>query len=310
MCNRQGFWKKDGVLGYAIAGLCAILLVLIARTPRNQQPYYKPKVFPPTSFRLAHENYTGLKGELDEFIKSQPGSFGVYFWDLSTGGHFGINEKEPLPAASSIKIPVALYLYRKAADKEISLEEPMAYNPDIDWSGGAGTIRWNAAPGDTFTLGELARKLIRESDNVAWKMLYRRLGKDNIAAFMKNLGGKTVFPEGKNYSTAEDLALYVRAALDFAHDNPDIGWILIDDLVHSIYKDGLPAYLPSEVKVGHKVGALPAVATDVGIVFLPERPYILSVMTKDVGASEDPGFLAIGEISRLVYANRSGSAKR
>ncbi len=76
-------------------------------------------------------------------------------------------------------------------------------------------------------------------------------------------------------------------------------------MVRSIYKDGLPNYLPADLKVGHKVGALPAVATDVGIVFLPGHPYVLSVMTKDVGASEDPGFLAIGEISRLVYTSRS-----
>lgn len=310
MRKKQFFSDQSSAFWYAVAGLLVILLVLTVRLPRARQPYYQPRPFSRTSLPQTQLNYTDLKKTVQEYIQTQPGVFGVYFWDLTTGGHFGINEKEPLPAASSIKIPVALYLYQQAAEKKISLDEKMAYNPDTDWSGGAGTIRWNAAPGQTFTLRELAQKLIRESDNVAWKMLYRRLGKDNIAAFMKELGGKTVFPGGENYSTAEDLALYTRAALEFAHRNPDVGWIFIDDLVHSIYKDGLPAYLPADIKVGHKVGALPAVANDVGIVFLPNRPYVLSVMTKDVGASEDPGFLAIGEISRLVYVDRSGKAKK
>jgi beta-lactamase class A len=96
----------------------------------------------------------------------------------------------------------------------------------------------------------------------------------------------------------------MRATLDFAQKNPELGGLLIDDLTHSIYKDGLPALLPEDVTVGHKVGALPAVANDTGIVFLPDRPYILTVMTKDVGASENPGFAAIGEISRLIYDYR------
>ncbi|MGI6128662.1 MAG: serine hydrolase [bacterium] len=309
--RKKGFFSdKASIFLYGLAGLLAVLLVLLVRTPRSRQPYYQPRRFPMASLQKAETtNFSSLKKKVQEYIEEQPGVFGVYFWDLTTGNHFGINEKEPLPAASSIKVPVALYLYHQVAEKKISLDEQMAYNPDTDWSGGAGTIRWNATPGQKFTLRELAEKLIRESDNVAWKMLYRRLGKDKIAAFMKSLGGKTVFPNGENYSTAEDLALYTRAALDFANRNPDIGWILIDDMVQSIYKDGLPSYLPSDVKVGHKVGALPAVATDVGIVFLPDRPYILSVMTKDVGASEDPGFLAIGEISRLVYTDRSGKTQ-
>jgi beta-lactamase class A len=307
MNNKQNFLRKlGGAFWVLVAGLLAILMVSIVKAPGAKQPYYKPNVFPPTSFRLARENFTKLERELKEFVDSQPGEVGLYFFDLTTGGHFGINEKEPLPAASSIKVPVALYLYEQVAANKISLDEQMAYDPDVHWSGGAGTIRWNAYPGQLFTLGELARKLIRESDNVAWRMLTKRLGQDNIEAFMKNLGGKTVFPGGKNYSTAEDLVTYTRAALDFAHSNPDVGWILMDDLVHSIYKDGLPAFLPAEVQVGHKVGALPAVATDVGVVFLPERPYALAVMTKDVGVSEDPGFEAIAKISRLVYNHRIG----
>lgn len=198
MNNKQNFLRKlGGAFWVLVAGLLAILMVSIVKAPGAKQPYYKPNVFPPTSFRLARENFTELERELKEFVDSQPGEVGLYFFDLTTGGHFGINEKEPLPAASSIKVPVALYLYEQVAANKISLDEQMAYDPDVHWSGGAGTIRWNAYPGQLFTLGELARKLIRESDNVAWRMLTNRLGQDNIEAFMKNLGGKTVFPGEK-----------------------------------------------------------------------------------------------------------------
>ncbi|MDK2784135.1 MAG: beta-lactamase class [Bacillota bacterium] len=251
-----------------------------------------------------------LKVAVQEYIRTKPGTFGIYFWDLKTGAHFGINETVALPAASSIKVVVALYLYNLVAEGKLSLDERMAYDPELDYEGGAGVIQFTASPGQTFTLRELASLMIRVSDNIAWHMLTRRLGKENLKAFMRSLGGKTVYPDDKNFSTAEDLSTYMRAALDFAERNPDVGGLLIDDLTHSIYKDGLPALLPEDIRVAHKVGALPAVANDTGIVFLPNRPYILTVMTKDVGASENPGFQAIGEISRIVYdyQTRKGQA--
>lgn len=290
-----------------VAGaLLALVLAVGIRSFNLPRGYYK---YGPDPLAIP-DGCDELKATLQEYIKSKPGTFGIYFWDLKTGAHFGINETVALPAASSIKVVVALYLYNLAAEGKLSLDERMAYDPELDYESGAGVIQFTASPGQTFTLRELASLMIRVSDNIAWRMLTRRLGKENLKNFMRSLGGKTVYPDDKNFSTAEDMSTYMRAALNFAERNPDIGGLLIDDLTHSIYKDGLPALLPEEVRVGHKVGALPAVANDTGIVFLPDRPYILTVMTKDVGASENPGFQAIGEISRLVYdyQTRKGSS--
>lgn len=287
--------------GWSLVAGAILVLVLGVGVYTLQQPrqgYYK---YGPDPLAIK-ENCDELKASVEEYVKNKPGTFGVYYFDLKTGAHFGINEKEPLPAASSIKIIPALYLYRQAAAGKISLEEEMTYNPDTDWAGGAGTIRWNAAPGQAYTLRELAKLLIRVSDNVAWKMLNRRLGLDNLKAFMRDLGGKTIYPEGQNWSTAEDLTTYMRAVLRFSEENPELGGLLIEDLTHTTSdKEGVPALLPGDVRVGHKVGALAGVANDVSVVLLPDRPYILTVLTKDVGASEDPGFEAIAEISRMVY---------
>lgn len=297
--RRRGNWHP----GWSLVTAAVLTLVLAVGTYTFQLPrgYYK---YGPDPLAI-RENCDELRATLEEYVKTKPGTFGIYFWDLKTGGRFGINENVVLPAASSIKVVIALYLYKQAAEGKLSLDERMAYDPDLDYAEGAGTIRWTASPGQTYTLRELAQLMIRVSDNIAWYMLTRRLGKENIKEFMYSLGGKTVYPDNKNWSTAEDLSIYMRAALEFAQTNPELGGLLIDDLTHTIYKDGLPALLPEDVVVAHKVGALPAVANDTGAVLLPDRPYILTVMTKDVGASENPGFEAIGEISRIVYNYRT-----
>ncbi len=212
----------------------------------------------------------------------------------------GINEDVPMYAASSIKVPVVLYLYTQAAGGALSLEEMVVYRPDSDYSTGSGIIQYTAAPGNPYSLRTLGNLAITISDNAATKMLIRRLGLDNIRSFMASLGGRVLFPDGRYVSTARDLGLYMRAVKQFADSNPSLGGTFMYDLRHTITNEGLTQELPG-VAVAHKVGAAGTVATDVGLVFLDNRPYVLSVLTRDVGDTEVPGFNAIGRISRIVY---------
>ncbi len=89
---------------------------------------------------LMGPDYSPLREELSEYISTQGGRIGIYFCDLSSGVSFGINEHEPFAAASSIKAPIVLYLFQQVADGKISLDEKMAYQPETDYSGGAGAI--------------------------------------------------------------------------------------------------------------------------------------------------------------------------
>ena len=62
-------------------------------------------------------------------------------------------------------------------------------------------------------------------------------------------------------------------------------------------------YLPEEVKVAHKIGTYDAtdqihVQSDCGIVYIPERNYLLCVMVK----GDDPiASRIIGDISKVTY---------
>jgi len=213
----------------------------------------------------------------------------------------GINQDVPMYVASSIKVPIVLHLYTEAAKGNLSLDEKVTYRPETDYATGSGVMQYTAAPGNPYSLRTLGNLAITISDNAATKMLIRRLGLDNIRSFMAGLGGKVLFPDGRYVSTARELGLYMRAVKEFADRNPGLGGTFLYDLSHTITNEGIPQELPSGVTVAHKVGAAGTVAADVGIVFLGERPYVLSVVTEDVGDTEVPGFNAIGRISRMVY---------
>lgn len=296
--RRQHGWRRVWLAGAVLAAILGGFFIVRGVLP---VPFRKPFLPPPAPAPEGTPDYQALRSELQDFINTQGGAFGLYFQDLRTGAEFGINENVPMAAASSIKVPIVLYLYQLAAEGKLSLAEKMAYDPDYDAEAGSGVIYYTGRKGDKYTLRTLGNMAITVSDNAATNMLLRRLGRENIAGFMRGLGGQAV-AEGRKISSARDLGLYLRATLDFARRHPEPGNTLLDDLSNTIYNEGIPFLLPDEVHVAHKVGALGSVATDVGIVYLEQKPaYILSVLTEGVGKDEVPGFMAIARISEIVY---------
>ncbi|HHW14251.1 MAG TPA: serine hydrolase [Firmicutes bacterium] len=261
----------------------------ITEVPRPAAPT-KPEPLP---------DYGPLRRQLADYLATRTARYSLYFKDLRSGAAFGIDEDRPIPAASSIKVPIVLYLNQLVAEGKASFDTRMAYDRDEHFEGGAGVLQMAAVDGDRFSLRVLANLAITISDNIATQMLLDYLGRDNVAAFMRSIGGRTVYPEGQNISTARDMAAYLEAVLDFAKEYPSLGNRLLDDMAHPIYHVGLPGELPDNVRVAHKEGEVEGVANDVGVVF-SKRPFILAVLSDGQG---DPllGFPEIARMTRMVY---------
>ncbi len=188
----------------AIAVL-GVLLVALARDLRRREggPGAVPPPPAPPAPRLGAPDYGPLRARVAEFVATRrPALFGIYFQDLASGSSWGINERAPIRAASTVKVPIVLYLNELAARGEIDMAERVAYDPATDYQTGAGILQFAARGGDTYSLRVLATLSIVVSDNVATRMLLRRLGKDRVAAFMRGLGGETVYPGGENITPA------------------------------------------------------------------------------------------------------------
>lgn len=253
-------------------------------------------------------NYAPLREKLQAFLAGKQARYAIYFEDVITGQSFGINEHERFHAASTIKLPAVLYLNHLAAEGKIDWQTKVAYEPETDWQQGAGALQFFGQSGKGYTLRTLQTLSITLSDNIAYRMLVRHLGKENIAAYMRDLGAEAAYPDGQAITTARDMGLYLRAALDLAEEHPAEGRRLLDDLANTIWDTGLSGRLPDGVTVAHKEGDITGVANDAGIVF-GSRPYILVVLSKDQ-SDIDQGFRDIAEISRLVYDTQERLAGR
>ncbi|RCX17941.1 beta-lactamase class A [Anaerobacterium chartisolvens] len=236
-----------------------------------------------------------FKSELEDYVSTFKGQYGIYFWDLNTDISFGINESDEYLAASTVKIPINLYLFNKIKDGEIDPEEKLVYTKSTDYEAGTGRIQYQN-DGTEYTIRELSALSIRESDNVAVNMLIRKLDRQNYKDYMKQSGGVVVTE--KNESCPSDMALYMKAIYDFYNENPDVGGELIDSLQSTIYNDRIPKLLPKAVKVAHKVGNQLGALHDIGLVFA-DRPYVIAIMSKNI--NEEEGYDVIANISKKVY---------
>lgn len=243
-------------------------------------------------------DFAPLRREIEDYLAAQPATYTVYFQDLKSGQSFGIGAEKPMTAASTVKVLTVLYLYTLAAEEKVDLGEKLSYQPG-DYQDGSGILAFVVRPGDQFSLQTLANLAITVSDNIAHKMLLRRLGRDKVAGFTRKLGLRIAFPNDQNRTTAADLGVALRAVLDLQQKHPEWGSLLLSEMEHTTWNTGLNSQLPAEVRVAHKYGAAEGIANDCGIV-LGARPYILVVLSSGLD-SVTTGFQRIAHISRLVY---------
>ncbi len=248
-----------------------------------------------SQYKITLKDLETLKKDLQNYLKNFTGKYGVYYYNLVNGEEFGINQEEEYTAASTIKVPLNLYLYQKIKSASVNPENKLTYMK-VDYEDGTGNIQYEDL-GNKYSIRELSKFSIVSSDNVAANMLFRFLGMANIKKYMRSVGG-VVVDDNENISSPEDMGLYMKLVYKFYKDGGALGNELMNNLLNTEFNDRLPALLPKYVKVAHKIGTQVNVINDVGIVFSDE-PYILSVMSDNVDEDEAPGIIA--NISKKVY---------
>ncbi|HUW24677.1 MAG TPA: serine hydrolase [Patescibacteria group bacterium] len=238
------------------------------------------------------------KRALEEMLKPLRGTYGIYYQDLESKKILTINADKQFMAASLIKLPVMLTLYREAEAGRINLET--AYRlQEGNRRGGAGSLQYKPV-GYEITYRELAELMGKQSDNTAFNILSGVLGENKIQAIIDNLGmKKTSFTE--NLTTPEDIGIFFerlyrgRVVSDKNRDE------ILGFLTKTIWEERIPAGLPEGVRVAHKIGSETRVVSDAGIVFA-EKPFILAILSQEVNEIEAKK--ALPEITKVIYEMR------
>jgi len=249
-----------------------------------------------------------LQAALADVPAYAPGRVALEIKDLATGYTSGVNANAVMPAASTIKIPIMVEVFRQMEAGKFDLNRRVHLEAaDRDW--GSGDI-CDAPAGSGFAVSELLTKMITVSDNTAANMLIRLVGRAEINATMTDLGlHHTQLADyirtaewGVRRTLRTTPADMVKLLTGMAKHQLIDEWSsreMIAILEHQQINTLLPAALPGYVAIAHKTGSFDDTLNDVGIVY-GQEPYVIAVMTTDL-PSLSSGRTFIRQISRMAY---------
>ena len=248
--------------------------------------------------------------EVKEIASRVDGVLGVTILDPATGDRISVDAGTVFTQASAIKLPVLVELMRQVEAGEQNLDEVVTLAAS-DIVPGSGVLQ-QLTPGKvSLSLRDVATLMVTVSDNTATNMIIDRVGMAKVNAEMARLGlsatklqrkmqDRTAWEENReNLSTPDEqarlLELLYKGEILSAKSREEIDRIL------TIPKPGqLRKLLPEGTKVAHKTGTLSGVVVDVGIVYLKDRPFIVSAMGNWL-ANADEAERAISEIALVAY---------
>lgn len=265
-----------------------------------------------------------LRLEIQQEFNAVEGDFGLAFKYLEDEEHsLYINEKENFHAASTMKTPVMIEVYKQAAAGRFNMTDSITVHNEFKsiMDGSLYSMQLGVDSeeelyhqiGKKATIYDIVYPMITRSSNLATNILIDLVGAENTSNTMRDLGAKDIqvlrgvedqkaFDAGKsNTTTAYDLMVIMEAIANKKAVSEQADKEMFNILADQYFKDLIPANLPEGVVVANKSGFITGVQHDSGIVRLPDgRQYVLVILSKNLKDVE-AGKQTSARVSRKIY---------
>jgi len=272
-----------------------------------------------------------LRTRIERRIAEVPGAtVGVAFRDLTREDTLFLNADERFHAASTMKVPVMIELFRRLDRGQLSFGQHIELKNEFASIVDSSPYSLNAADdsdslvyrwvGTPVSVHDLLEHMITRSSNLATNTLIELVGAAAANATARALGARDMLvlrgvEDGKAYSaglnnitTARDLAALMSAIEGGTAASRASTDSMRAVLLRQEFNEEIPAKLPAGTRVAHKTGQIGGHLHDAAIVYPRQRgPYVLVVLTRGID-DEKVARSLIADVSRLVYdhATREG----
>ncbi len=269
----------------------------------------------------------GIRGQLEATLarlaSGLDGASGYLIRDLDSGETFAKNADAVFPAASTIKVPVFLELYKRAEEGTIDLSQPVKVDPGARVLGGGVLEKWDE-PYPSLTARQLSVLMMDFSDNYATNLLIDLVGMEKVGRRLQGWGLKDTLLRRRmmdieaaragreNVTTPREMAallerLYRGQLLNTGNTRQAI------EVMKRNERTPIKKGLPPGVEAADKDGELEGVRCGSGLVFVTGgpppggapgapavRPLLISVMTAYL-KSDGAGEAFISDVTRAAY---------
>jgi len=295
----------------AVAG--AVLLSLVATQAQAPAPPLARIAGTPGQSELLWQK---LDATVQQVNRELNGTMGVAILDLTDGRTLLLNPDAVFAQASCIKVTVLAELYRQDQQAEQGTPGKARltdmYTMDSSDLVADSAIMAGLTPGMTkLTNRDLATFMVAVSDNSATNVLIDRVGMANVNAMLDSLSlthtrlqrkmmdVKAAQAGRENLSTPREMMTFFADLYQ--------GKLLNQTITNDYFKElstkkssDIPRFLPEDLMIANKPGELAGVRNDIGIVFVPNRPFVIVVMTAYLQHERD-GNDAIAKIAKAAY---------
>jgi len=247
----------------------------------------------------------------------------VAFEDLKTGDHFFINEKIQMHAASTMKTPVMIEVFKQAEEGRFNLSDSVEIKNEfksivdgsifsLDFEDDSDDVVYQRI-GQKMSILDLVTQMITVSSNFATNILIELVGAEDVMKTMKSIEAENIqvlrgvedmkaYNQGLNNTTdAFDLYLVMKVIAQRKVVSEKSCNQMIAILSQQQFREKIPRYLPPAIQVANKTGRITGIDHDSAIIYLTSsHAYVLVVLTQgfdDHQAAQD----VIATISEIIY---------
>ncbi len=266
----------------------------------NSHVSEEESTIPEEEITIAKNIYTNMNTETaKEFLEriekaaADGKSISIYYQDTETGYYFYRNIDKRYPSASVIKAFYCQYLVATGVDlqQKIQLTEASKISS-------SKKLRKEHI-GSWYTVEELIQYSIRNSDNMAYYLLFLTFGRSGFNDYIRSLGLEEPLLYTIEYTTigAEPAAKCMMEIYRYAQETGNT--FLIDHLKNTTHRRQIDA--GTDAEIAHKYGFQDGKNLgyhDAAIVYA-EEPYILTICSRENGYESGCNDVFI-EVARLV----------
>lgn len=254
-------------------------------------------------------------------IEAHRGRVGLAVKHLESGASWAVRGDEVFPTASLIKVAVLMEVYAQEAEGRLELGEKLTLTEE-DRVPGAGILSKMQA-GLALTVQDAATLMMVLSDNTATNLLLDRVGLAAPTARLESWGladtrihskvyrrDTSLWPErseryGLGSTTPNEMVALLERLYRGAAVSPAASAAMIALMKQCEDLTKLRRFLPPEVELAHKSGAVEASRCDAGLLYLPQGGVAVVVLTTDnqdrSWRIDNEAQVLIAEIGRRVY---------
>lgn len=238
----------------------------------------------------------------DLFEKEELSYTSLYFEYLNTGANISINQDVRILPASLIKVPLAMAVMKKIEKGDWKLYNELILTKedrDNEW--------WDVYKrpiGTPISIQDLIEEMLLNSDNTAYRILYRNLSMDEVRDVFVALGLDDFFDQEWKI-TAKEYTRLLRSLYTANYLNLDHSQFLLEVLSRTTYDEYLGQGVPEDAIFSHKIGenTQKTVILDAGLVYIGDRVYLIS-MSMDYQKewiTREKALELFGYVSRTIY---------